>query len=190
MPIGLEGPPDHHGRDACMRVMPRAWAILVAVVVLHPPVVLPQEPVGATARCRDGSYSFSSTPCTERGGVAEVLAFDWSVVHPDNGAPEEVRFEAAEARHHGGEVAAVCGIVASARFIASMPGQPTFLDLDRPYPDGVFTIVIWGTDRMRFPGRPEEIYRDQRICASGRIDTRSGAAQLIVRSPNAVKVGS
>ncbi len=163
---------------------------VIAAVLACPSLVLSQEPVGATARCRDGSYSFSSTPCMSRGGIAQVLAADWSLIHPDNGAPEEAKLEPAEARHHAGEVVAVCGVVASARFIATMPGQPTFLDLDRPYPDRVFTVVIWGLDRPRFAGKPEEIYREQRICVTGRIDLSNGAAQIIVRSPNAVKVGS
>ncbi|GDY33351.1 DUF3761 domain-containing protein [Gandjariella thermophila] len=43
---------------------------------VHRPVQAPAPPAGATARCRDGSYSFSqhrSGTCSGHGGVAEWL---------------------------------------------------------------------------------------------------------------------
>ena len=41
----------------------------------------------------------------------------------------------------------VCGIVASAHYAASSKGQPTFVNLDKPYPNQIFTVLIWGSDR-------------------------------------------
>jgi hypothetical protein len=70
---------------------------------------------------------------------------------------------ATEAKGHVGENATVCGQVASTRYASSSRGAPTFLNLDKPYPNQVFTIVIWGSDRAKF-GHPEESYRDKRIC--------------------------
>jgi len=161
----------------------------VLVLLSDPTVLVPQEPVGATARCRDGSYSFSSTPCTSRGGVAEVLAADQSQVHPASGAPEVMIFSAVEARHHPGEAALVCGVVASTRYLPRIPGKPTFLDLDQAYPYRVFSIVIWGLDRANFPHPPELTYLWARVCAAGRIDVSTGPAEIVVRSPNALRVG-
>ena len=43
---------------------------------VHAPVVARQAPAGATARCRDGSYSFSENrrgTCSHHGGVAAWL---------------------------------------------------------------------------------------------------------------------
>jgi hypothetical protein len=65
---------------------------------------------------------------------------------------------ASEARAHVGESATVCGEVVSTRFASSTKGRPTFLNLDKPYPGQIFTIVIWGEDRAKF-GAPEETYR-------------------------------
>src|SRR5690242_16233401 len=73
---------------------------------------------------------------------------------------------AREAGKHGGEQATVCGVVASARYSDRSNGQPTFLNLDEPYPHPIFTILIWGEDRPRF-GEPEVRSRDKRVCASG-----------------------
>ena len=49
-----------------------------------------------------------------------------------------------------GQKATVCGIVASATFLSRSKGQPTFLNLDQPYPRQIFTAVIWGKDREYF----------------------------------------
>ena len=51
-----------------------------------------------------------------------------------------------QAASHIGETATVCGIVASASYAVRTKGQPTFLNLDQPYPNQVFTIMIWGSD--------------------------------------------
>ena len=55
-----------------------------------------------------------------------------------------------EAKEHFGETATVCGEVASTRYADSTKGQPTFLNLDKPYPNQIFTIVIWGDNRSKF----------------------------------------
>jgi hypothetical protein len=38
----------------------------------------------------------------------------------------------------------VCGAVASAHFATRSKGQPTFVNLDKPYPNQIFTVLIWG----------------------------------------------
>lgn len=65
---------------------------------------------------------------------------------------------ATEAKNHIGEQATVCGKVVSTRWAESSRGSPTFLNFDQPYPDQVFTLVIWGSDRSKF-GEPETAYR-------------------------------
>src|SRR5437763_5493062 len=59
-----------------------------------------------------------------------------------------------EAKDHIGEMATVCGTVVSTRYAATTKGRPTFLNLDKPYPNQIFTVVIWGSDRDKF-GKPE-----------------------------------
>jgi hypothetical protein len=55
-----------------------------------------------------------------------------------------------QAASHVGETATVCGTVASANYATRTKGQPTFLNLDQPYPRQLFTVVIWGSDRTKF----------------------------------------
>lgn len=87
-----------------------------------------------------------------------------------------------QAKNHFGEKATVCGLVVSARYLESKSRSPTFLDLDHPYPQQPFTIVIWGTDRMRF-GRPEESYASKRVCVTGTITDFRGKPEIVARDP-------
>jgi hypothetical protein len=48
-----------------------------------------------------------------------------------------------DAKDHVGEMATVCCEVVSTRYASSTKGQPTFLNLDKPYPNQVFTVLIW-----------------------------------------------
>lgn len=89
----------------------------------------------------------------------------------------------AEAGQHVGQVARICGLVASAAHFASVTGQPTFLNLDRPYPDQLFTVVIWGSNRSRFGTPPEQLFDGKSICVTGRIDTYRGKPQIVVEDP-------
>ena len=49
-----------------------------------------------------------------------------------------------EAAKHVGENATVCGVVASVHTVSSSKGSPTFVNLDKPYPNQIFTVLIWG----------------------------------------------
>lgn len=67
-------------------------------------------------------------------------------------------------------------------YAARSRGQPTFINLDKPYPNQVFTIVIWGSDRSKF-GSPEESYREKSVCVTGQIKEFRGVPEVIVSDP-------
>src|SRR6516162_5270609 len=73
-----------------------------------------------------------------------------------------------QAKNHLGENATVCGVVVSTKYLESKGRSPTLLNLDKPYPQQPFTIVIWGADRAKF-GTPEVGYKGARVCVSGTI---------------------
>jgi hypothetical protein len=97
------------------------------------------------------------------------------------------KLTAVEAKDHIGEQATVCGKVASTRYAATTRGKPTFLNLDKPYPNQIFTILIWGENRDKF-GTPEEKYRDKQVCASGKITEYRGAPEIIASDPQSIEV--
>lgn len=96
---------------------------------------------------------------------------------------------AADAKNHIGKQATVCGIVVSANYAERSKGKPTFLNLDEPYPNPIFTIVIWGSDRRKF-GKPERIYKDRRVCATGKIALYRGTPQISVSEQSQLQVAA
>ena len=88
-----------------------------------------------------------------------------------------------DAVSHIGETATVCGVVASAKFAANSRSQPTFLDLERPYPNAVFTAVIFGGDRPKF-GAPEKSLEGARVCVTGVIRLYRGRPEMILNDPS------
>lgn len=94
---------------------------------------------------------------------------------------------AIEARNHIGQRATVCGNVASAHYAASSRGNPTFINLDKPYPNQVFTVLIWGSDRPRF-GQPDQSLRGKHVCITGTIGSYRGTPEIIAQNPNEISV--
>lgn len=93
----------------------------------------------------------------------------------------------AEAAKHVGEKATVCGVVASASYASRAKGQPTFLNLDKPYPYSIFTALIWGDDRSKFD-QPEVKLRDKRICTTGTITLYKDVPEIVLREPSQLRV--
>lgn len=98
----------------------------------------------------------------------------------------EISIPAEEAVNHAGTVAEVCGRVASADYLPEENGQPTFLNFGKPYPNQVFTAVIFGEDRPQFSSPPEERYLHRSICVSGTIRIHEGIPQIVVSGPNRI----
>ncbi|MBU1236012.1 MAG: DNA-binding protein [Gammaproteobacteria bacterium] len=97
----------------------------------------------------------------------------------------ELQLTTAQAKSHVGEKATVCGTVASAKYAARAKGMPTFLNLDKPFPDHIFTAVIWGHNRPRFPTPPESL-TGSFICVSGFITSYRNVPQIIVNDPSQI----
>lgn len=94
---------------------------------------------------------------------------------------------AREAKDHVGEVATVCGKVVSTHYASATKGQPTFLNLDEPYPKGIFTTLIWGNDRSKF-GNPDSKYRDTHVCVTGKVSSYRGIPEIVVTEPSQIAV--
>jgi len=91
-----------------------------------------------------------------------------------------------DALQYVGQVKTVCGKVASTFFAGRSRGRPTFLNLDKPYPNQTFTVVIWGRDRGKFEVPPEVLFMGKEICVTGRITTYRGKPQITVSDPSQI----
>ena len=97
------------------------------------------------------------------------------------------KMTAAEAKNHIGDKATVCGAVVSTHYAARTKGEPTFLNLDEPYPRQIFTILIWGSDRAKF-GNPEDKYGNKKVCVTGVIKDYKGVPEVIAQQPNQIEI--
>ena len=87
-----------------------------------------------------------------------------------------------------GEYVTVCGEVVSAHFASRSRGKPTFLNIDEPYPRQTFTVVIWGNNRNKFGGDPENTLLWKDVCVTGRIEIFRGVAQVTAKSSDQITV--
>ena len=77
--------------------------------------------------------------------------------------------------------------MASARYVDNAKGKPTFLNLDKAFPNPIFTAVIWDSDRSKF-GQLETELKDKRICVTGKIEEHRGTPEIILRDRSQLKV--
>ena len=117
-----------------------------------------------------------------RAFVVPVVVVLWVAV-----GHAQTSISAAEAKNHVGERGTVCGEVASTHYAARSRGNPTFINLDKAYPDQIFTVLIWGSDRPKF-GDPEEKYRNKHICVAGKISDYKGVPEIVAYDPSQINV--
>jgi micrococcal nuclease len=115
------------------------------------------------------------------------LTFLWIAFSSCASVAQSGHLTAAEAKSNIGEKATVCGKVVSPHFAGRSRGQPTFLNLDEPYPKQIFTIVIWGSDREKF-GDPEAKYGNKKLCITGTIKDYKGVPEVIANEPSQIEV--
>ena len=97
-------------------------------------------------------------------------------------SPAQQKLSADEAKTHVGEQATVCGTAVSIHYAAASKGEPTFINLDNPYPRQTFTILIWASDRPKF-GNPERKYSGKNVCATGLITIYRDVPEIVVHDP-------
>jgi hypothetical protein len=85
---------------------------------------------------------------------------------------------ATEAAKHIGAKETVCGAIASEHTASSSRGAPTFINLDKPYPHQIFTLLIWGDDQASVGKFP----RDGTVCATGVITEYRGSPEIVIRN--------
>ena len=100
---------------------------------------------------------------------------------------QEASITAADAKKFVGKEQTVCGVVASTNYLKSSRTQPTFLNLDKAYPNTIFTVVIFGSDRSKF-GEPDVALKDRTICATGKIELYRDSPQIVVKDPKQLVV--
>jgi len=59
---------------------------------------------------------------------------------------------------------------------------------DTAYPNQIFTVLIWGSDRGKFEKPPETLSSGKEVCVTGMIQSYQGRPEIVVKEPAQIKV--
>jgi endonuclease G len=87
-----------------------------------------------------------------------------------------------------GKDACVCGKVVSTKFSENGKTNPTYINLDKKFPDQVFTVMVFGQDRVNFSYKPEDFLQGKTICVKGKVGEFKGIPQIIVNKEKQIEI--
>lgn len=79
----------------------------------------------------------------------------------------------------------VCGTVVGAR--VSKKGN-ILLNLDKQFPNQVFTVFIKKENIVNFNYKPEALLKGKIICAKGKVIDQSGVVTMYIENENAIRI--
>jgi|SRR5690606_6114286 len=82
----------------------------------------------------------------------------------------------------------VCGVLMQVASPKGIKGNPTYLNLGMRYPDHPFSVVIWGSDFMKFPMELLKSYEGKQIAVTGVVAEYRGKPQIVVKEPGQIRV--
>jgi hypothetical protein len=153
--------------------------IIFTLLLLSPICTLGQDSIGLpqpTMIYLDDSLTMSYDHYPPESNATAFKEF--SLAFAKDAACHGLTLKAAEAIAHVGENATVCGSIGSEHTALRSRGTPTFITLDQPYPNQVFTVLIWGSDRAAVGAIPET----GRLCATGTISLYRGVPEIVVQT--------
>jgi endonuclease G len=98
------------------------------------------------------------------------------------------KINTSQVKEYIGKDACVCGKVVSTKFSENGKTNPTYINLDKKYPEQVFTLMIFGQDRQNFSYKPEEFLQGKTICVKGKIGEYKGSPQIIANKEKQVEI--
>lgn len=93
-----------------------------------------------------------------------------------------------QVKDYVGKETCVCGKVVSTKFNENGKTNPTYINLDKKYPEQVFTLMIFGQDRANFSYKPEEFLQGKTICVKGKVGEYKGSPQIIANKEKQIEV--
>jgi len=91
-----------------------------------------------------------------------------------------------QAQYNIGTKSCVCGTVVSTKF--SEKSGATFLNLDKKFPNQIFSVTIWKKDRTNFSYLPEKELYLKKVCITGKITTNKGTPTMNVKNEKAIEI--
>lgn len=100
-------------------------------------------------------------------------------------AEEDLVVPTAEAKDHISRLAMVFGVVVDTHYAQTSTGRPTYINFEQPYPNALFTAVIWEQDRENFNFDPSSLLGLD-LCVYGKITRYKSKPQMKLVRPEQV----
>lgn len=91
-----------------------------------------------------------------------------------------------QAQFNIGTKSCVCGTVVSTKY--SEKSGAVFLNLDKKFPNQIFSVTIWKDARSNFSYLPEVELKGKRVCLTGRLENRQGTPTMNITNEKKVEV--
>lgn len=112
-------------------------------------------------------------------------AFIEGVVNKNYGSNKLNTFDA---KDNIGKECIVCGKAVSIKFVENGKTNPTYINLDKKFPEQLFTIVIYENQRNKLNYIPEEKLLQKQICIKGKIELFKGTPQIVLQKPSDLEI--
>ena len=90
-----------------------------------------------------------------------------------------------QAKYNIGTKSTVCGTVVSTKF--SEKSGATFLNLDKKFPNQIFSATIWKDNRANFSYIPEVELNNRKVCITGKIESNKGIPTMNISNEKSIK---
>ncbi len=101
---------------------------------------------------------------------------------------EKGQIGTAQVKYFFGETATVCGQVVATKYKINGKSDPTYINLDKKWPETVFTLMVFGKDRINFSYKPEEFLTDKKICVTGKVGEFNRTPQIIATDETQIQI--
>ncbi len=96
-------------------------------------------------------------------------------------------FNTEQAASKAGSTVSIVGKVVSTKFISK--SQSTFLNLDKEFPNQIFSITIWNNARRNFSFKPETAFDEKYIVVTGKVTLdKNGIPTINVKSEEQIQL--
>ncbi|MEX2483599.1 MAG: DNA/RNA non-specific endonuclease [Brumimicrobium sp.] len=117
--------------------------------------------------------------------ISDIENSDVAPIHPPD-LPRN-HFNTVQAKMHEGSKITVIGKVVSTKYIPK--SNSTFLNLDKSFPDHIFSVNIWSDGRKNFSYKPEEELEGLYIAVTGKVSIdKYGIANITVDNERQIEV--
>ncbi|WDF56747.1 hypothetical protein [Mucilaginibacter sp. KACC 22063] len=90
----------------------------------------------------------------------------------------QTKIEAKDAAKHLNGNVTICDKIADGKYFSN--SQTTLLNVGAPHPNELLTLVIKGDDRKKFSEDPEKLFKNKKVCITGKVIDFKGRPEIVI----------